>query len=82
MIGLLVTFYDLRNQDEGERSGRADESDSTLAREIHHSSNADLVGPDGNARTIFTHNTPSEEMAVDIRKHIAAETFERAAALA
>lgn len=51
------------------------------AREIHHSSNTYLIGPDGNARAIFRHNTPPDEMAADIRAQLAAESVAAAPAL-
>ncbi len=68
-------FYDFDGSDLQNDSGET----AKPSREIHHSSNTYLIGPDGNARAIFQHNTPPDEMAADIRKHLAEE--QRAAAL-
>jgi protein SCO1/2 len=40
-------------------------------REIHHTSNTFFLGPDGNAISIFRHNTEPEEMAGVMRSALA-----------
>ena len=66
-------YYDL----DGEQEGAA----NAPAREIHHSSNTYLIGPDGNAQAIFRHGTKPEEIAAELRIHLSREASNRADAL-